>query len=90
MLTCKQLDEFLVDFLDGKLGFRQRLSMHMHLGLCRDCRDFLEEYRAASKLGRKVFTSDEQLEAVPEPLIQAVLANLAKGADTPAGDDPAR
>lgn len=76
MLTCRELDDFLVDFLDGRLPLRQRLSMQMHLAMCRDCRRFLEEYRQAIRLGREAVVEEHGLEQVPEGLIRAVLANL--------------
>jgi anti-sigma factor RsiW len=76
MLTCKQLDDFLVDFLDGTLPFRQRLTMQMHLGLCAECRQYVAEYRRAIELGRKACHSEQQFEQVPEELIQAVLASV--------------
>ncbi len=76
MLTCKQLDDFLVDFLDGNLPFRQKLSMHMHLGLCKECRDYVRDYERAVVLGRKACSHQEELTEVPEELVQAVLSNL--------------
>lgn len=76
MLTCKEFDDFLTDFVDGNLPLRQRLSMHMHLSLCKDCRDFVEEYRRALHLGRSACRTDESLGEVPEALVQAVLTNL--------------
>lgn len=78
MLTCKQLDEFLVDFLDGSLPFRTKLSMHMHLGLCKACRDYVRDYERAITLGRKACTAEEEVSEVPEELVQAVLTNLQR------------
>ncbi len=76
MLTCKQLDDFLVDFLDGNLPFRQKLSMHMHLGLCKECRDYVRDYERAVALGRKACSQQEEVTEVPEALVQAVLSNM--------------
>ncbi|MEO0420808.1 MAG: zf-HC2 domain-containing protein [Pseudomonadota bacterium] len=78
MLTCKELDEFLVDFLDGNLPLRTKLAMHLHLGLCKDCREYVRDYERAITLGRKACSTaeDEEVADVPEALVQTVLANL--------------
>lgn len=79
MLTCKQFDDFLLDFCDGNLPYRQRMSMYMHLGLCRDCREFMQRYERAVAIGRRACAHDVDLADVPEGLVQAVLANLQSG-----------
>ncbi|MEM9383761.1 MAG: zf-HC2 domain-containing protein [Pseudomonadota bacterium] len=84
MLTCKEFDGFLVDFLDGNLPLRQKLSMHLHLGLCKDCREYVRDYERAITLGRKACsaTEDEEVSDVPEALVQAVLTNLQNNTRT--------
>ena len=84
MLTCKQFDDFMDDFLDGRLPFRSKLSMHMHLGLCSDCRDYLKHYEQAMLLGQRMCREDEDLQrTVPKELIDAVLQHL----DAPPDDN---
>lgn len=76
MLTCAELEGFLVDYLDGTLPRSQRRIFALHLLLCRACRSYLDGYRRAITLGQAVF--DEPTEAVPddvpEDLVRAILA----------------
>lgn len=78
MLTCEQFDTFMDDFLDGRLPFRTRLSMHMHLGVCPQCRDYVREYRQALAIGRRLCQEDEDIEQVPRELIDAVLQQIER------------
>ncbi len=87
MLSCKQLDEFLVDFLDGELPFATRLSMQMHLGLCRPCREFVSQYQRAIELGREAFVGQGEFADVPEALVQAVLESMPGRRDGGDGGD---
>lgn len=44
-LTCKEVTEALTDYLEGKLGFVQRLRFEMHLGICLGCRNYLRQMK---------------------------------------------
>ena len=76
MITCRELEEFVVGYLDGTLPSRQRFVFKLHLLVCRECRDYLASYTQAIALGKAVFRhSDEQVpEEVPEDLVRAILA----------------
>lgn len=75
MLTCREFDEFIVDYLDGRLSRRQRALFEMHIRLCGACRAYLEAYQRSIRLGQAVFAQpDEPLPAeVPEDLVKAIL-----------------
>ena len=77
MLTCKQFDEFMVDFLEHDLPFRQKLGCWLHLKMCRDCTQFVREYRQTIALGKQAFDdpNDPVPESVPDELIDAALAH---------------
>ena len=80
MITCRELEEFIADYLDGALPWRQRLVFRLHLLYCRECRDYLASYRRSIALGKAVFQyPDEPVpEEIPEDLVRAILA--ARGA----------
>ncbi len=73
MITCVQLDAFIVDYLEGTLPRRQRLIFEMHLLVCPECRAYLRAYRNAIALGQAALL-DPALEDVPEELVQAIVA----------------
>jgi anti-sigma factor RsiW len=75
MLTCRELDEFIVDYLDGRLSRRQRALFDMHIRLCSACSRYLQAYQCSIRLGQKVFEQpDEPVPAaVPEDLVKAIL-----------------
>lgn len=76
MMSCAELDGFVVDYLDGTLPPPQRRIFTLHLLLCRECRSYLERYRRAIALGRAVFQEPTAPvpDDVPEDLVRAILA----------------
>lgn len=80
MLTCKQFDDFMVDFLEHDLPFSQKLGCWMHLKMCRDCSKFVRQYQQTITLGKQAFDNpDEPVpDSVPEDLIKAALAHRQK------------
>jgi hypothetical protein len=53
MLSCKELTEVITEYLEGGMSFSRRVSMQIHLGLCRHCRAYLRQMKATvTALGR--------------------------------------
>ncbi len=52
MITCAQMDAFLVDYLDGTLSAHRQRRVTIHVRLCKDCNCFLKAYRATVALAR--------------------------------------
>ncbi len=75
MLTCAELDSFLVDYLDGTLAKPQSRKFRIHLRLCRDCRRYLEGYERSIALSQTAFNDPNGLpEDLPDELLKAILA----------------
>ena len=72
-MTCRELNDFLLDYLEGELPERVRASFEEHLGVCEPCVRYLEEYREVVRLGRACADDHAPADA-PEELIQAILA----------------
>ncbi len=74
-MTCKDVNEFLADYLAGTLPWGQRLAFNFHLLLCRGCRRYLASYattvRVAQSLAAPLEPAEEQ---VPDELLRAILA----------------
>ncbi len=49
MLTCRQLTEVVTDYLEGRMSFMQRVSFHLHLGICTRCRAYLRQMKMTVK-----------------------------------------
>ncbi|GMR15026.1 MAG: hypothetical protein BMS9Abin30_0643 [Gammaproteobacteria bacterium] len=75
MITCREFEEFINNFLDGELSKRERSRFGRHLRICRECRQYLQAYQRTIEIGRAVFTSpDEPVpDDVPESLIDTIL-----------------
>ena len=79
-MTCKEVIEFLADYLDGSLPLRQRLVFHLHLMFCRHCRRYLKSYADTVRLSRALrHQLPSEIEPAPEKLVQAILAARRSG-----------
>jgi anti-sigma factor RsiW len=75
-MTCRELIEFLMAYLDHELPPQQRAAFEAHLIECDDCVAYLDTYKETVRLGKSAFL-DEEGDAenqVPEELIAAVIA----------------
>lgn len=53
MLSCRDLAEIATEFTEGKLPFRRRVELHLHMAMCRGCRRFVDQLRTTTvMLGR--------------------------------------
>lgn len=74
-MTCRDVDEFLADYLDGGLVGPRRQAFDEHLRLCPDCVAYLDAYRKTVALG-KAAMRDRPDGRDPEPppaLVEAIL-----------------
>ena len=80
-MTCRELVEFLMAYLEEDLAAGERADFEEHLGMCPPCVDYLESYRETVRLGKQVCDDLEGPvpDDVPEQLIQAILAARRAG-----------
>jgi len=75
LLTCRELIDFLADYLDDQLAPEARAEFEAHLTVCARCVDYLASYREAIRLGKQACEPDQGLPAdVPSELVDAILA----------------
>ncbi|MFN0051175.1 MAG: anti-sigma factor family protein [Planctomycetales bacterium] len=82
MITCRELIEFLGDYVASALPGDQARVFQEHLAVCPDCVTYLQEYQATIALEQSVLwetTTSEPVEPLPEGLVQAILAARASG-----------
>jgi anti-sigma factor RsiW len=73
-VKCRECDEFLVDYVAGELPLEVIATFEEHLARCRNCRVYLEQYRATIKAGKTACDAYREGLRMPEELIQAILA----------------
>jgi anti-sigma factor RsiW len=75
-MTCRELIEFLADYLSGELPAEVRRLFEEHLAECPACVAYLETYEATIRLGKDAFSSVQELGCAdaPEELVAAILA----------------
>ena len=80
MLTCREFDEFILDYIDGRLSRRDRLMFDLHMRICKVCRFYVEDYVQTIALEKAAFDDPEAPvpDDVPEALVRAVMAARAE------------
>lgn len=76
-MTCREVTDFLDQYLDGGLPRPTRLNFRLHLSLCRDCRRYLRSYRQTIRRAREAFVEAPETAGsptMPETLVRAILA----------------
>lgn len=78
MITCRQFEDFIMDYLEDALPKKTRRLFEFHIRTCRECREYLAAYQRTRDIAHAsalVLT----LSDVPEDLIEAVAAALERG-----------
>ena len=79
-MTCREVLDFIMDYLDGGLKEAVRAEFEVHLARCPACVAYLESYRQTVRAAKICCrpTREESAAKVPEELIQAILAARRK------------
>ena len=72
-LTCRELVEFLDDYLEGELSGEHDAVFERHLAACADCRNYLDSYRETIRLSGEALEARPVVEEIPEELLRAIL-----------------
>lgn len=74
-ITCRQLIEFIEEYLAGDIDGTRREDFERHLKVCPSCRAYLQSYRETIALARGAFNDPTTL---PPELMAAILATVAR------------
>ncbi len=79
-MKCRELIDFITDYVEGELAEVERTTFESHLHLCPPCVDYIESYRRAIALGREALDCvDERVpDDVPDDLVRAILEARSK------------
>lgn len=72
-MTCRELEEFLMDYVSNELPAETRDPFEVHLARCPNCVEYVHQYRITIEAGQKAFCVDDDLPEVPEELVRAIL-----------------
>ena len=75
-MTCREFNEFLIDYRSGDLTPGERTRFEAHLVRCSHCVASLRSYEETIRLAKSAFShpDDVMTEDVPGELGQAILA----------------
>jgi anti-sigma factor RsiW len=73
-MTCRELIEFLIDYLDGTLAPQERERFDAHLAVCAPCKRYLDSYRKTIRLAKSAVATMD-VPRIPEELVHAILAS---------------
>lgn len=76
-MTCRELSDFLADYVAGELPPQVLAEFETHTDDCGNCLTFLAQYRLTARAGADAF-SDLPADALPEELVVAILAAVEK------------
>ena len=76
-MTCQQLIDFIMSYLDDGLPANERAEFDRHMAVCPSCVSYLKTYERTVLLAR-ASAGDPAPADVPESLIQAILAAQKK------------
>lgn len=71
-ITCQQLIDFIMSYLDDELPVEQRAEFDRHMAACPSCVDYVKTYEKTVSLA-KTCSTDALPDEVPESLVQAIL-----------------
>ena len=72
-LSCRELVEFLDDYIESRLPAGRLAVFERHIAVCGDCRDFIAGYRRAQHAAC-VALADVVALPLPDDLVRAILA----------------
>lgn len=82
MLTCREVNEFLMSYDDGELPAAARTEFERHLAACQPCVAYLDSYRQTVRACQALGAASDGTSAdvaIPEDLIKAILAARSAG-----------
>ena len=77
-ITCRELIDFIAQYLDATLAAPMRYEFERHLKICPSCMAYLEEYKHTIRLGRLAMAPNDEPAQMPEGLVRAIRAARAR------------
>ena len=71
MLTCEQVNDFIMDYLEGRLPADIKSKFETHLQMCASCTPYLDQYQKTVEM----VSQDGQIE-IPSDLAEHTMSFL--------------
>lgn len=80
-MTCRELADFISDYLAGELPDETRIRFEHHLSLCPNCVRYIASLKSTIELSRRAFEQPPAGSSlpIPEDLVRAILAAHRSG-----------
>ena len=80
MITCQEVVEHLMAYVNHELSVEDRAALDAHLAVCPECIAFLKNYEQTIRYELAAFDHPGPIleQSLPESLVQAILAARAK------------
>lgn len=76
-VTCRELADFILDYVSGELPAPARAEFDHHLRKCLNCCRYLASYQQSVRMGQRAFEEEDDAEVPPEVPHQLITAILA-------------
>lgn len=75
MITCKEFNDFVYDYVEEELSDSQMVLFQRHMRVCPMCRQYFKTYLAAYRARKSILPYEdiELPQSVPDDLIEAIL-----------------
>lgn len=84
-MTCRELADFLDDYISDQLPAELRKEFERHVAECRTCAAYLRSYRMTMTMGKAAYDdASDVVEEIPEGLVEAILNARRAGASSQA------
>ena len=71
-MTCRELIDFIAEYLDGTLSAPERAAFERHLAVCASCRAYLATYETTVR-AVKSLADGSAADEMPADLIEAIV-----------------
>lgn len=72
-LTCRDVADFLMAYLDRELDPPERAAFEAHLAVCDECVRYLRAYERTVRLAKAAGQDPDEARDAPERLVQSIL-----------------
>ena len=78
-MKCRELADFLMDYVSRELPEESRTHFEFHLTKCRNCHEYLVQYEVTIKAGKIACDEmSDEMGSIPDDLVKAVMAAKSK------------